>query len=324
MATDAIFISWIRYHGRSAGLAEALGIDSFYVTGGTAPAPLRYLRAWRETARLLRQRKPRVVVVMQPPVVALLSVAMSTPRSTRIIGDLHTGVFTDPKWKWALRLTMRILRKRGIAVVTGTELAERTRGHGVEALEMHDIITSVAVTDGEPDDGALTDVLREDYALVPLAYAFDEPVSELLQAAREQSDITWVLTGHPPQSVRDVAPRNVIFSGFVTNDDYGRLVANASVMVALTTQENTMQRVGYESIGSGVPLVTSDTKVLRDFFDDAVLYINPTATSIGAQVSAAVASRDAMTARIVSRKATIVAQQSVQLEQLRGAVGKGE
>lgn len=130
MATDAIFVSWIRHHGRSAGLAAALGIDSFYITGGSGPAPLRYLRAWRETARLLRQRKPQSVVVMQPPIVALLSVAISTPRSTMIVGDLHTGVFTDPKWKWALRLTMRVLRKRGIAVVTGTELANRTRAYG--------------------------------------------------------------------------------------------------------------------------------------------------------------------------------------------------
>lgn len=317
---DAIFISWIRHHGRSAGLAEALGIDSFYISGGTGVAPLRYIRAWRETARILRQRRPRSVVVMQPPVVALLSVTMSTPRSTKIIGDLHTGVFTDPKWKWALPLTMRILRKRGIAVVTGGELADRAREHGVEALEMHDMITSVAVTEGAPDEAVVEGVLDKDYALVPLAYAFDEPVDELLQAAREHLDVTWVLTGRPPQTVRDAAPENVIFPGFVTNNDYGRLVANANVMVALTTQENTMQRVGYEALGSGTVLVTSGTKVLRDFFADAALYAEPTAASIGAQVSAAVANSVALAARIVSRKATIVARQSAQLEQLRKAI----
>lgn len=320
MATDSIFISWIRHHGRSAGLAEALGIDSYYVTGGTGPAPVRYLRAWRDTARILRQRKPQAVVVMQPPVIALLSVAITTPHVTRILGDLHTGVFTDPKWKWALRLTMRILRNRGVAIVTGTELAMRASRYGVEALEMHDIITSVSVTEGEPDSDVVTGLLSRDYALVPLAYAFDEPLEELIQAARNHQEITWVLTGRPPQSVRDAAPENVVFPGFVTNEDYGRLVANATVMVALTTQEDTMQRVGYEAIGSGIALVISDTKVLRDFFDDSVLYVNPTATSIGEQVSSAVAHADRMAARIVSRKSIVLAQQSAQLERLRETI----
>lgn len=323
MTTDAVFISWIRYHGRSAGLAEALGIDSYYITGGRGPAPLRYLRAWSETARLLRERKPQTVVVMQPPAIALLSVAMSTPTSTRIIGDLHTGVFTDPKWKWALGFTMRILRKRGLAIVTGFELAQRAREHGVEALEMHDMIKSVAVTCGRADDAVVADLLSTDYALVPLAYAFDEPVEELLQAAQEHPDIIWVLTGRPPQSVRDAAPDNVVFPGFVTNDDYGRLVAHAKVMVALTTQENTMQRVGYEAIGSGTALVTSRTKVLREFFDDAALYIEPTAASIGAQVSAAFADTEMMTRRIAHRKESVVTQQSKQLQKLRGAVNGG-
>ncbi|MBP2437059.1 glycosyltransferase family protein [Microbacterium amylolyticum] len=322
MTSDAIFISWIRHHGRSAGLADALGIDSFYVTGGSGPAPLRYLRAWRETARILRDCKPNSVVVMQPPVVALLSVAMSAPRSTQIIGDLHTGVFTDPKWKWALGLTMRILRKRGAAVVTGADLAQRTREYGVEALEMHDMITSVAVSDESPDDPGLVDVIKNDFALVPLAYAFDEPVDEILQAARDYPDVTWVLTGRPPHAVRDAAPDNVVFPGFVTNEDYGRLVANATVMVAVTTQENTMQRVGYEAIGSGVALVTSGTKVLRDFFGDAALYIEPTSASIGAQVNEAIADAKALAARIVTRRASIVAQQAAQLEHLGGVIRK--
>lgn len=316
MATDAIFINWIGHHGRSAGLADALGIEDIYVTGGSGPAPLRYVRAWRETARLLRQRKPQAVVVMQPPVVALLCVVMNTPRSVRTVGDLHTGVFTDPKWRWAEKLTMRLLRKRGVAVVTGRELADRVRAAGVEALEMHDVITSVAVFGSEADDAKVTALLKQTYALVPLAYAFDEPVDEILMAARNHPDITWVLTGRPPQATRERAPSNVIFPGFVTNDDYGRLVANAHVMVAVTTQENTMQRVGYEAIGSEVALVVSGTKVLRAFFGDAALYIDPTAESIGKRVSEAISLRDEMVDRIVARKSEIIAVQRQQLSSI--------
>lgn len=320
MPDEAIFISWIRYHGRSEGIAKALGIVPYFITGGSGPAPLRYIRAWLQTHRLIRDRKPRVIIVMQPPIVALISVAVSTSKSTTLVGDLHTGVFTDPRWKWALKATMRILRKRGFAIVTGKELAERARAYGVTTLEMHDMIEPAMVVAAGADDASVGALLAKKYALVPLAYAFDEPISELLDAARVHPEVTWVLTGRPPQGIRELATSNVHFTGFVSNDDYGRLVANASVMVALTTQENTMQRVGYEAIGSGIGLVTSGTQVLREFFGDAAAYVDPTPESIGQVVSRAVADANAMRARIIHRRETLINQQTDQLEELRDAV----
>lgn len=320
MPDDAIFISWIRYHGRSEGIAKALGIVPYFITGGFGPAPLRYIRAWIETRRLIRERQPRVVIVMQPPVVALMSVAVSTSKSTLLIGDLHTGVFTDPKWRWGLKLTMRILRKRGLAVVTGEELANRARACGVTTLEMHDMIEPALAANTRADDASVGALLPEKYALVPLAYAFDEPIAALLEAARVYSEVTWVLTGKPPEAIRELAPANVHFTGFVSNDDYGRLVASASVMVALTTQENTMQRVGYEAIGSGIGLVTSGTRVLREFFGDAAAYVEPTAESIGQVVSRAVEDAEEMRVRIIQRRETLINEQADQLEELREAV----
>lgn len=320
MRGNAIFISWIRYHGRSDGLAKALGIDSFFVTGGSGPAPLRYIRAWFETRRLIREQQPNTIVVMQPPVIALLCVATSTRKTTRIVGDLHTGVFTDPKWKWALPLTLKVLRKRGIAVVTGQELAKQARDRGVTTLEMHDMIEPIAHEDSVADDPAVDNVLSEKYALVPLAYAFDEPIGELIEAARNHPDTKWVLTGRPPEEIRESAPANVHFTGFVSNEDYARLVENASVMVALTTQENTMQRVGYEAIGNGIGLVTSGTRVLREFFGDAAAYVEPTAESIGPVVSHAVVEADDMRARIVQRREAILERQAKQLADLSSAI----
>lgn len=312
----ALFVSWIGFHGRSAGIAKALGIRSEFITGGTGPAPLRYLRAWRETARLLKRERPSTVIVMQPPIVALLCVAFRTPRSVRIIGDLHTGVFTNPKWKWALALTMRILRRRGSAVVTGAALAERTRAYGVDVLELHDIIDEPIVVSDALDDPKLATVLEREYVLVPLAYSFDEPVDALLTAAEAAPEVNWVLTGRAPEHVVTRAPENVVFPGFVSRDDYRRLVKSATVMAALTTQEDTMQRVGYEALGEGKALVTSSTAVLREFFADAALYVTPDALSIEKQVREAVRTAQLLRQRMIARRAELEQTQQTQLAAL--------
>lgn len=205
--TSALFISWIGFHGRSAGIATELGIPCMFVSGGTGPAPIRYLRAWVETRRLMKRHRPSTVFVMLPPVVALLSAAMSAPRGARIIGDLHTGVFTNAKWSWALGPTMRILRRRGFAIVTGEELASRTRGFGVQVLQLHDMIDSPISLSPTPDEPTLASLLQKEYVLVPLAYAFDEPIDALLAAATASPNITWVLTGRPPADVVEKRPR---------------------------------------------------------------------------------------------------------------------
>lgn len=138
---------------------------------------------------------------------------------------------------------------------------------GLRAIVLDDLV-EVRELDLSPwEDKALGDKLRNGYVLAPLAYAHDEPIGELLRAAEMTPDLTWVFTGHAPKSVRQSASSNVVFSGFVSNHDYVRLMSQAEVVLAITTNEDTMQRAGYEATSFARPLVTSDTRVLRDYYE---------------------------------------------------------
>lgn len=317
-----MFISWIRYHGRSADLASALGMEAVFLDGGSGSTPRRYLRQWSATRRLVRAQKPADIIVMQPPIPALFAVLSTKEgRRAQVIGDLHTGALENPKWRWASGMLLRSLKRRGFAVVTNEALAERVAARGVRAVALHDLIPSLPDGLGaEPDDSSLGDVLAERYILVPLAYANDEPVTALLQAAAADPSVTWVLTGKAPQTVRDAATPNVRFTGYVTNDDFQRLLRSAAAIAALTDREYTMQRAGYEALGAERPLITASTKTLSQYFGDAAVYMDGSAESIATAARAVLDRADELSSRMAALRVEKVSEQRSALESLRSSL----
>lgn len=279
-------VSWVKHHRRSAELAAAMNVTPHFIRGSSRLLLMRYAQQWVATWRLLRATRPAAILVMQPPPFALLCASVYARRhGTRIIGDLHTGVFEDPRWKWSTHLVLRILRNRGIAVVPNSSLAERCRAAGVEAIVSHGYLQIFQPIDHRGLPQEVTDAGR--FVLVPLAFAYDEPVQEILDAARATAHLTWVLTGKAPHGVRRSAPNNIIFTGFVSNESFAALRARAAVVLAATTAEDTMQSAGYEALAAGTPLVTSPTQVLLDYFEDAALYAQPRAEAIAEMVARA-------------------------------------
>lgn len=322
--TRWLFISWIRFHGRSNDLALQLRARAEYITGGDGNRIVRYFRQWRETKRLLNRTDPDVVFVMQPPVLALWAVHAAVHKNVLVVGDLHTGVFTDPKWSWAARATLRALRRRdGAAIVTNESLAGRCRDAGVNTYVLDDAVPrQVGTAPSAPESQELEVLEPSKYVLVPLAYAADEPLDEILAAAESDYLRTWVLTGRAPDSVQRKAASNVRFTGFVSNDDYDWLAANAGAIVACTSEEDTMQRAGYEAVSWERPLVTSKTRALVDYFEDAALFAEPTSTALVAGVNAAFEWREALIDRMADLGKRKRTEYDAAIEELRGSISR--
>lgn len=261
---------------------------------------MRDLRRWRQTSRLLRAENPDVVIVMQPPVIALWCVWWYARRHrTRIAGDLHTGVFTEPGSRMAMRHTLRLLARYGLAIVTNDALRAVADDHRCPSLVLHDRIEACRPDTSRPDNHLLADVADDDFVMVPLAYAHDEPIAEILEAARATPDLRWVLTGRPPRGVVSRAPENVVFPGFVSHLDFRRAMSRTRVVVAMTKHEHTMQRAAYEALSLGRPLVTADTAVLSDYYAGAAELVTPRADCIAhgvRRVMADVTAQERMTA----------------------------
>jgi glycosyltransferase involved in cell wall biosynthesis len=296
-------ISWIAAHRRSSELATAFGLTSHFVRGTSDVLPFRYVQQWRSTREILLREKPEAVMVMQPPPFALYAAAWYCRRTgATLVGDLHTGAFIDPKWRWSVRSVMALLKRYGFAVVPNAELATWCREAGVDAYVCAAMIRPAAT------DTSRLDVTR---VLVPLTYSFDEPVDEILQAAVATPHLRWTLTGKAPDTVKRAAPSNVEFSGFVSSEEYLRLRDEAALMVALTTAESTMQSVGFEALAAGKPLVTSPTRVLVDYFGESARYADANAASIAKKVDEAIRDAERLASGMAAlRSAKIVAQEA--------------
>lgn len=296
-----------------------MGINEWSEGGGAGPLPLRYLRLWTSTWKYLRSAKPSAVIVMQPPVVALLAVRAAVGKNVRICGDLHTGTFHDPKWKWSTKLVARLLGGSNLAIVTNDSLAGKVRKQGAEALVLHDLIETYADVEslGAFDDPALTPLVDGKYVLVPITYSYDEPLDELAAATHLAPDVSWVFTGRPPSTFVDACNRaNTVFPGFVSREEYLKLLGHANVLLAPTTEEETMQRAGYEAMCAGKALVTSDTAVLKDFFGEAALTVPPQADRYASAVREAAHLQAEFEKRITELRTDRVYEQSKALARL--------
>ncbi|MGP0102189.1 MAG: glycosyltransferase [Solirubrobacteraceae bacterium] len=159
-------------------------------------------------------------------------------------------------------------------------------------------------------------VSRRPTVVVPLTYAFDEPVVELLAAAGRCPDVTFLLTGSAPDALKATAPHNVTFTGWVDDANYHKLLATADAVGCLTTRSATMQTTVIEAMEYGKPTFVSGTDVLREWRgeDDTVFFISShTPDAVSAAVRAAAAARPSVTANqmrqaIIERSATHIAR----------------
>ncbi|GAA1583935.1 hypothetical protein [Leucobacter aridicollis] len=319
-----VFISWTRQNGRTADLAPALGLEPRYIYLPSRLGLLgRYVRQVRATRRILREERPPSAALMLPPAPALLALVGGRRHPERLVFDLHTGFFLDPKWAWALRPSLWFMRRiGGTAIVTGSHLRQVCERAGVPAIVLHDVIKGPAVVAAAAGASAVAAVAHPGaYVLCPLSYANDEPVAAILTAAALTPETEWKLTGKAPAHVVSAAPPNVTFTGFVSEAEYAALVRGALGVVALTTRAHTMQRAGYEAFGAGVPQLTSDFPELRGFYGDSALYTAPEADQIAAGVRELAARREDLVAAMGAVRAGRAREQLAGLQAVRKALG---
>lgn len=311
---EGISISWITDHRRSHEIASIVGVKPYFVRSASKFLFFRYLAQHRRTKEILKATSPSVIVVMQPPPLALLSVIGYAKRNkTILLGDLHSGVFFDRKWSWTSNWVLKVLRRHGAAIVPNSDLASICTAANVQVFVSHGRLSNPT----RPAETGISESLPEKFLLVPFTYASDEPVNELFDAASLTPEITWVLTGNAPKRFKDLAPSNIIFTGFVSNDEYLEVRLKASAIFALTKRESTMQSAGYEALASTTPLVTVPTRVLKSYFEEGALYTELEPSELAKAAKQVLSEESTWKERISARRSEIEALQHLPAEQIR-------
>ena len=106
-------------------------------------------------------------------------------------------------------------------------------------------------------------------ALFICTFAPDQPLMELLEAARRLPDVTVQITGdlrRLPARAKAAAADNVEWLGYLVGDKYVSALTGADVLLALTLRAESVQRSAHEAIDALRPLVLSEWPHMRDLF----------------------------------------------------------
>jgi glycosyltransferase involved in cell wall biosynthesis len=239
-----------------------------------ALVPLRYAVSAALTAGFLLRQRPRAVLVQNPPIVpGVIAYIYCRVARARLVLDSHPrgfGLKGSRMGRLFRPLHERFMRYAAATMVASAPLADEVRRAGGRPLVVHEPPPLWRI-DTPPADDVPTTVLWVGI------FATDEPIAEVVGAARLTPEVAFVLTGDPrrcPPAVRAQAPANVTFSGYRRGEDYRALVADATIMMVLTTAPTSVPRGAFEAVAALRPLIVSDQPLLRQQFPEALFAAN--------------------------------------------------
>ena len=281
-ADETVFLAWgpPSHANRTRVFAKALGIEVRHVFStrrrGALAAPIKYPYQALVTMFFLFRRRPRFVLVQNPPSFAALFVALYALVSrAEFIVDAHTDAFTKSYWTRPRWLYRWMGRRAMTTIVTNDHLADEIRSWGADATVIRDIPTAFEDAAYDVGDGFSVAVVS--------TFAGDEPLDEVLGAARGMPDVRFRVTGDTRRenaSIPTSLPDNVELTGFLPLPDYYGLLRNSNCVMSLTTRNHTMQRGACEALWLGTPIVTSDWPVLTQYFRKGTVHVDNTADGI--------------------------------------------
>jgi hypothetical protein len=282
------YISWAEHCSRSDHTARELGGVShmvYWTSLGSHPATvwLKYLGQTWSTWRLLERDRPAAVFVMTPPLFAPLAVlAWCRLRRRPFVIDAHTAAFMHPRWRHFQGLQFWLCRQAATTIVTNDHLRALVEGRGGHVTIVPDIPVRFEAL--EPFELSP----RFNVAVV-CSFNPDEPVREMLEAARRLPDVQFYMTGKPKDLARhttDPLPANVTLTGFLSTGAYGTLLRTADAVMTLTVRDHTMLRAAWESVYQDTPVIVSDWPILREAFDEGAVHVDNTPEGIARGIEA--------------------------------------
>jgi glycosyltransferase involved in cell wall biosynthesis len=285
MGIKAAFLVWGPPSGsqRSDFMGGQLGTAvqriCFTAKRGRRIAPIKYFSQTLMTLAWLVRHRYQLIFVQDPPIFAVLPVyCYSLLSKAHFIIDSHTDALQAPFWEWTLPLHRFLDRRAIITIVTNDHLREMIESWGGHGFTLQDPPAEFEILKPRKLPESTLNIV------VVSTADYDEPIDEILQAARDVPSVDFYITGDFTRSPRhvtivDSAPDNVHFTGYL-HEGYFDLLAAADVIMCLSTEDNTFLSGANEALWLGKPLITSDWPLLREYFLKGAIHVDNTAEGI--------------------------------------------
>jgi glycosyltransferase involved in cell wall biosynthesis len=265
---STIVIAWKKLSRRSELLAKALNTELWFF-----PGYLPYAKATFKTLFRALHQKPRIVIVQLPQGPLLLeALFLRNLTGCRVVADVHTGFLLSSDWKGLLLNApfVNLLHYADFIVAHNeTELnliPQNAKDKTIVVLDPWHYIST----------GAAKKVnARDPYVVFPASFASDEPLQEVINAINRSSiNVKMYITGNWKRkpNLKKQESRRIKFTGYLPNEEFSNLIANATGIVTGTTREYTSLMSGWEAIAYNKPLAVTNTRTLKGMFQNYAIF----------------------------------------------------
>ena len=286
-AATAIIV-WKKLSRRSELLAQALNAELWFFKDN-----LPYARAFAKTLLRSIREKPRVIVVQLPQGPLLLEAyLLKKLTGCKVVADVHTGFMVSTDWKGLLLNApfVKFLPTADVVVAHNeTQLnliPQKVKKKTIVVFDPWYLIEK---------QGAGNQGRHERYIVFPASFAPDEPLEEVIAAINTSKiNVKMYVTGNWKRkpNIKKHESNRVVFTGFLPNEEFSRLLSNAAAIVTGTKREYTALMSGWEAVAYGKPLAVTATRTLKDLFGDyAIFYDYRSSQSIAEAINKALDSK---------------------------------
>lgn len=188
--------------------------------------------------------------------------------------DAFTGAFFR-NWRWALFLQKHVSRRALLTLVPEKASEGIVRSWKGKGFILEDKIETLGYgkesISPRPKIGFIT------------IFDHDDPIEEVFEAARQQHEWDFFITGTPGEKYAELISRkasNVKLKGFLWNQDYIEFLKEMDVLLVLTNVRYAMNCGAFEAVSVGNPVVLTNHQLLREYFYKGAIFVENNAESI--------------------------------------------
>jgi glycosyltransferase involved in cell wall biosynthesis len=290
-----VFVAWARLSRRTRDLARELDLELLFI-----PDRPPYLKAWRTTERLLKEKEPDTVIVQLPQGPLLWkAVRLAERYEFKVVADTHRGFWSYSSFKELILNApfRRFLHRADLILIHSPLIAAKARRIGLPEDKVALVYDPIPKPPPRLERPAIADRLGS-YIVVPASWAADEPLEELARAflaSRSSRSYQVVITGEPRRAPRkarklrrlaEMSRGTIILSGYLEDSMYAWLLQHSEAIISITADDYSMPAVAWEAVAYRKPLLASDIATMREVMGSGYPCFLPRSTDLRAVAEA--------------------------------------
>ena len=315
-----IFLVWAPFSIRAQNLSENLGAKLFllnYKFKKKIYSPIKYPVLFAKTLKILAKEKPDVIIIQVPPIFCIIPVMLYKKllggRKGRcsIIIDAHTGAFGRP-WSYVKSLNKLLMKKSNLLIITNKQLQNNVlHDYGINTTILEDRIPNPKISsfacESYKDKYAKQGASYTNKIAFVCSFAPDEPLENVVTAAALLPEVQFYVTGDHSRAqnkkqVLEQKTGNIVFTGFLSYDEYMYLLQYVDAVVVLTNRDQTMLSGAYEAMAVGKPLITSNWDCLQQYYNKGTICTDNSPEGIKKAIDAALVKKEHLVKEMVQLK----------------------